>query len=340
MEQSTNSPLAIENKPKRFNLSIKRLISRFFLTGVFGIIFGIAMMPFMRTAQPGENFAHKVVIGGENMTRAVVLWGIFTLIVVLFTLWRKHFRMVSVFLVICWLVSILFVGSMAASEQSKLTCKRTAPYVLDNEFNRVLDLISQRMRVDSMRGSYLQDAYNFRSCLNIQYSTQTKDLGAEGLFFAEDPTLQNLKILVNPDYKNYDDLTISTILIHEITHVGQYVNRKSRNIPYNCYRDEAEAFTAQTVFLNQLNPEEVRSIFSRIRENAKANPAFEILLEVFKTEGESYSACDKLRITNNLSREQFSECVWTGTTNKIEAQIRADEGYREQCSYNANVSKK
>lgn len=326
-----------KTKKKKFNLSFKRIVSRLFLTGVMGIIFGIAMIPFLRVAD-NLLFQQKAAIGSQNIIKMIVLWGLFTLIVSLFTFWKKRFRMVSVLLIICWFISIVFGGFLLMKDQSSLACKRATPYVLDSEFNRVLDLIAQRLDIEKNYGTYWGNAFNYRNCIDVQYSDKSKELGAEGLFFAEDPSLQDLKILISPDYKTYDDLTISTILIHELTHVGQYINETVNKTKSDCFGSEAEAFTSQAIFLSQLNKEEVRSIYSRIRENVNANPAFSILLGIEQTQGEAYNACLTLKKANNLTDQQFNECVWTGTKNKLEVEIKADKFYQEQCAHNATVN--
>lgn len=319
-----------EIKHKRFNLSFKRIISRLFLTGIVGIIFGLAMIPFLRVAD-GLLYQQKASIGGENIIRMIILWGVFTAIVTLFTLWRKRFRMVSVLLIVCWIISIAFGGVLLLKDKSSLECKRSTPYSLDSEFNRALDLIAQRLKIEENYGTHWGNAFNYRNCIDIQYSQDTKELGAEGLFFSEDPTLQDLKILMNPDYKSFDDLSIATVLIHELTHVGQYVNKIANKSKIDCFGSEAEAFTSQAIFLSQLNQEEIRSIYSRIRENVQANPAFHILLGIEEKQAEAYKACDRLKTENNLTTVQFNECVWTGTKNKLEIEIKADPFYQEQC---------
>ena len=191
------------------------------------------------------------------------------------------------------------------------------------------------MDIEKNYGAYWGNAYNYRNCIDVQYSEDTKELGAEGLFIAEDPSLQDIKILMNPSYKSFDDLSIATVLIHELTHVGQYVSEKVNKTKPDCFGSEAEAFTAQAIFLSQLNQEEVRSIYARIRDNVQANPAFNILLGIELKQEEAYKACDRLRIENNLTQTQFNECVWTGTKNKLEVEVKTDPYYQDQCRQNA-----
>ncbi len=324
------------HKP-RFNLSFRRIISRIFLTGVIGIIFGIAMFPFLRVADD-LLFQQKASIGGQNMIKMVLLWGLFTTLVSLFTFWKKRFRMVSVFLIVCWIISIAFLSLILIKDSTSLSCKRSTPYSSEKEFGRALDLIAQRLDIEKNYGTYWGNAFNYRNCIDVQYSQETKELGAEGLFIAEDPSLQDIKILMNPSYKSFDDLSIATVLIHELTHVGQYVNEKVNKTKSDCFVSEAEAFTSQAIFLSQLNKEEVRSVYARIRENVQANPAFNILLGIEQKQAEAYKACDRLKTENNLTQTQFNECVWTGTKNKLEVEIKADPFYQEQCAHNATVN--
>ena len=260
----------IIEKQNKYNLSLKRILSRLFLTGIIGIIFGIAMLPFMTVADE-LLFSQKVAIGGQNMIRMVVLWGIFTLIISLITFWRKHFRMVSVLLFVCWLISIVFLVTSNMYKANDYECKRSTPYKIPNEFNRSLDLISQRMGIDSTaQGSTWQSVFNYRNCLDIEYSNND-DKNTEAYFLK--PTLNNaknlqdLKIMVNPSYKQFDDLTLAFLLSHEIIHAGQFVNEVTFKTKLGCYESEANAFTAQQSFLTLLNQEEQRSIFTRDRKS-------------------------------------------------------------------------
>jgi len=325
-------------KPK-YNLSFGRIISRLFLTGVIGIIFGIAMFPFMTVAEDGLLMKQQISLGGQNMTKMVALWGIFTLIVLLFTLWKKRFRMVSVFLIICWLISIVFQLMLGMYDANEYRCKRMSPYSLPGEFNRSLDLIVQRMGIDTNKsqGTILQSAFNYRNCLDIQYSKSDSDV-IEAYF--EYPSqnnlnsLQDLKIVVNPSYKNFDDLTLATLLIHEITHAGEYINEVESKNTLTCYEQEAKAFVMQHSFLLSLNDEEQRSIFARLRENSDKNPTFQIITLTSQRARESTKACVELQKRNNLTNEQMYKCSWEGLESKILQDIKEDSYYQKQCSDN------
>src|SRR5690606_18327515 len=120
----------------------------------------------------GLMFEQRAAIGGQNMIRAVVLWGLFTTIVCLFTFWRKHFRMVSILLIACWVLGSGLVLAINMFDANEYRCSRATPYTMPSEFNRSLDLIAQRTQVDTelATGTIWQSVYNFRNCLNIQYA--------------------------------------------------------------------------------------------------------------------------------------------------------------------------
>lgn len=329
-----NTPKS-KDKPK-FNLSIGRLISRFLFTLLITILFGIGMFPFLRVAD-GLMFEQKAAIGSENMWRLVVLWGLYSFIFIIFTNWKKRFRMTGVWLIVFWILgtSIVLYIQFRDSTAQVARCKRSTPYVIPKEFERALDLIAQRLDVEKNSNSFNGMAFNYRNCLDIQYS-ENKSLNevAEGAFLSGNSDLQDLKILVKPDYKKYDDLTIATILTHELTHVGQYIYKLQSKAKADCFDKEADAFTSQSIFLNQLNNEERRSIGARVREDISANPAFEILADVENQTTSSFNACSKLKLENNLTELQFNECVWTGTKNKLLLIVKKSPDYQKQCREN------
>jgi len=317
---------------KRYNLSIKRIISRLLLLGVVTVLFGVAMFPFLRTAD-GLLYEQRAAIGGENMWRVVMLWAVFTALFSVITFWKKRFRMVSVFLIIFWVLGTGLVALIEfnARTASLARCQRATPYVLAPEINRALDLITQRLDIENNPGPYYARAFDYRNCLDIQYSDIATEMDLEGGFAIDSPT-ESLQIVLNPQYKTYDDLSIATILIHELTHVGQELQQRETGEKLECYGQEADAFTAQSIFLNQLHEEERRSIFARLREDVDLNPALGIVLSVEEKTQESVNACTQLKEANSLTETQYNECVWTGTRNKMEEEVKNSETYQQQCS--------
>lgn len=319
------------DKPKKFNLSFKRLISRFFLTFILGILFGIIIIQFLQTANNQYNM-QQAAVGFKNFIRMVSLWGFFTLIVALITFWKKRFRMVAVLLFCCWVLSLGMLGLIYVSDRNDTSCKRLEMYPVSSEINRSLEHISQRMDITDSVDTYLALTYQYKNCLNIQYlDNKSKNIGVEGVFIEDDPTLQNLQIYLQNAYSNFDDLSISTILVHELSHAGQYIDEINTKNNVSCFDNETEAFMTQAIYLNQLNDEERRSIYTRLKDNVSLNPAFEIVLLFDEYGAETYNSCSELQKTNLLTQEQFDDCYWQGVRNKINQKIKITPYYQEQC---------
>lgn len=319
-------------KGHKYNFSVTRIVSRLFLTSVIGMIFGLAMIPFLTVADGLLN-QQKVAVGEDNMIRVVALWGIFTLIVTLYTFWRKRFRMVSVLLIGCWVLAFALLITILMLDRNDHSCNRSSPLSSPQEINRSLDLISQRMGIDeTASGTVLQSAFNYRNCLNIQYS-ENESGETEGYFiFDEASDLQDLQVFISPSYKNYDDLTLATLLVHELVHVGQLVNKVTMDIETECFASEAQAFVYQSIFTNQLNEEERRSIYTRLEDDVDKNPVFSTTLLADQRVTESYEACLQLQESNNLTDQQLNECTWTGAQNTIELDVQENPYYQKQCT--------
>lgn len=335
--QKRTSKAEEKNKPK-YNLSLKRIVSRLSLTFVLGILFGLAMFPFMRNAS-GLLYEQRAAIGTTNIIKMIAFWGLFTLIFLLFTLWKKRFRMTSVFLIVCWIISIGFFLSFKMVDKNVYRCERPDPYANPQEFNRALDLIAQRIGIDDKtKGTVIQSAYNFRNCINIQYlesnsQESNKDVSAYFLF-EKNSDLQNLKIYVDPYFKNFDDLTLATILVHELVHVGQFVNEKTIDLKVECYESEAQAYWVELQFFSLLNQEEQRSIVTRMKEDIEKNPIFTTFLLTNQRLVESQKACLVLKNENKLTDTQVNECISLGVRNKVTQDLREDPLYQKQCSSN------
>gem|GEM_PF-1279388 len=96
------------------------------------------MMPFLIKAD-NLPFDDKAEIGGVNMWRIVIFYGLFTTIFCLFAFLKKHFRMVAVFLIICWVVGTSFVVLVNNYNQNKKN---------SNQESLILSVIDERLKCD------------------------------------------------------------------------------------------------------------------------------------------------------------------------------------------------
>jgi hypothetical protein len=157
---------------------------------------------------------------------------------------------------------------MVVDDKITYYCVRNIGYEMPEEFKRALSLIIQRYSQSNdaslkENGLAIEEVQN---CLNIQYAKKTDDLSdAEGMFaFTPSQSLEKLDIIVSPKYAAKDDLLTSVLLMHEITHVFDFINGQSHGSPVGCYESEANAFSNQNFFIGHvLNKEETRSIVWR-----------------------------------------------------------------------------
>ena len=326
-KQNAPNPENSHATSPRFNFSIKRVISRLFLTLIVSIIFHVSTFPFLRRAE-GLLDTQQAAIGTGNILRVAVLWSVFSALALFLTFSKKRFRMVSTLLVCVWVVGVCLFLFTSIKSLTDRSCKRSDPYPMPQEVERALSLIAQRMGVNDALSTYLALAYKNRNCISIQYSETP--YGLEGMFIQTED-LQKMEVYMRGDYQGFDDLSIATILVHELSHVGQHLDKELNDAQIDCFDDEAEAFLNQAVFLSQLNAEEQRSIFTRLEDNQDLNPAFGVVLLTSAFTNESYDACVTLQNANNLSQEQFNDCVWTGVRNKLKEVVMESEYYQLQC---------
>lgn len=172
---------------------------------------------------------------------------------------------------------------------------------LENEprFDRALSLVYEKVHEGekdrSVWASYNYFPAQLVNCIKVETKNVGAEIGAQGYF---DPDNKDIKVDYFPiamDYSTYnwaDDLTTALLLVHEITHVQQYINRinyNSTNPTYkidqniSCMNDEGAAFYAQLLFFSQLNDEEKKSINLRIQSDKELHPQLEMLQTLQKS---------------------------------------------------------
>lgn len=181
--------------------------------------------------------------------------------------------------------------------EGKMTyyCVRDSGYEIPEEFKRALSLMAQRYS-QSNNTSLQNDGFaikEIQNCLNIQYAKPTDNISsADGMFvFSPSQSLEKLDIFVSPKYAVKDDLLTAVLLIHEITHVFDFINGQSHGTPKGCFESEASAFSNQNFFVSHvLNSEEVKSINSRIYTNSsdEAEQIAYVFNKIPKMKGSDY----------------------------------------------------
>ena len=209
------------------------------------------------------------------------------------------------------------------SAERSIGCTRTRPFAMRPEFLRALSLIKQRVSEQKLFPQISpQKSSGFYNCLDIQYKVMD-DTGTEGYFiFDTNSDMNDLHIYVSTNYYSYDDLLTALLLVHEITHVTQFVRYKMQGESIYCYDKEVEAFEAEQGLFLTLNSEESDSIFSRLNQNPDKNSAYVGLQQLIDIFTQSIATCGASN----------SQCVYSTNQSQLKIWVENNPYYQQECS--------
>lgn len=211
----------------------------------------------------------------------------------------------------------------------KVACERTNLYNMPPEFSRALSLIMQRYSQRS--DPYLETYKKMINCVDVEYTDiHSSQAQTEGYFiFDEDnSSLGKLNIYVDESYANYDDLTTSFLIVHELTHARQYVEEQLYGKKVSCVNKEVYAFRQQLYFETYLNKEEQNSLVARAEKAENQNPQLYALVTLLDLSWEAIQETTRGRTnTTQAEAKQYLNVL----TNKIKIMIEANPTYQKQC---------
>lgn len=221
-----------------------------------------------------------------------------------------------------------------STEPISVVCTRKERYDNQPQYDRALSLIEQRINESIEREKQtgpntILPAFRYfpPELLNCIYIEEGDTGEAEGYFVSDNENIRSnyFPIFVSSKYSQTDDLTTAVLLVHEITHVQQYLDRLNSENKYtykikDCLYDEARAFVAQYEFYSNLNVDEVSSVGARMFSNTE-NPQIRMLDVLRKEDIKSGDVCGlDLRCSREVLRVAMQNYL-------IE-----DEFYSEQCN--------
>ncbi len=241
---------------------------------------------------------------------------------------NKGFTKLEIILV--GVILLIAVGFMAKAQISNPTgeinqtptkniglCTRTTPYDNPPEFTRAISLVNQRYVEAKLPGAIDESISN---CIDIQY-TDLSNKEAEGYFiFDPNSSTNDLKIYVDNSYKSYDDILTALLLSHELKHVQQFIDYKTKGTDVSCFDKEIEAFSWQFGFLTDLNAEERKSLYNRISYNPNINNAYAMTWQLIQLYNN----------TNDCSNE--NTCVGGSTMQQLKNMVINNPFYQKQCA--------
>ncbi len=246
-------------------------------------------------------------------------------------LWTKNPRTIlfRIILLLTLLVIIYLwpdtnnLSSQSTNTTKEIKCTRTERYKNPPEFDRALSLINQRALEYSSKNNMSHSIIT--PCIIVKYTNMsTSDTDAEGYFIFGDKDMnQNyLPIYVDKKYQSTDDLITALLLVHEITHAGQYMDSLNGKNKLSCLDKEVQAFLHQANFIAQLNDEERNSIWYRILHGSDSN----LNPQLYLVKQFSFIETDARKVCKNDSK-----CFSDQYTEGIKEMVYANQTYQEQC---------
>lgn len=220
-------------------------------------------------------------------------------------------------------------------EATKIDCDRTTRLENKPAFDRALSLIEERYKMwedsDEDIGSWYFFPSQLVNCIQIVEEDLSKDAGLEGYFIFNSDEIKNnyFPIVVDNDYKYSDESVNSLLLIHEITHVHQYLNSLNNKDELSCIDKEVEAFYAQWKFYGIQFPEARKSIDLRIENDKDLHPQLQMIREIknliLSTFEESKETCW------NSDGKNDPNCIDNYRKKEIKSMLLKDDYYKSQC---------
>jgi len=186
---------------------------------------------------------------------------------------------------------------------------------------------------ESNKGTFYFFPSQLVNCIKVVEGNVRDTTEAEGYFIFNDTEIKDnyFPITVDKDYSEADDIVNSLLLVHEITHVRQYLDSLNNKQQLSCLDSEVEAFDAGYNFYRWQFGETGKSINLRIQYDLELNPQ----LQIIKTISDYFLSSKFVSLTELCKGESPSDtCSDRITANrrqKIKAVVSQDGYYMKQC---------
>lgn len=211
--------------------------------------------------------------------------------------------------------------STQSTQSSQSFCKRTQPYPNPPELNSAAELVVDRIGEKLGAQQMAERLKNWQNCLNMQYKSLPD--GVEGAFiFDENSSVDNLKVFVDDDYKNYPETLRALLLSHELRHVLQFLEFKATGVRVDCVRSEVEAFETQFLFGSSLHHDEREALATSARANLRSEeyrPVLELFV-IHKT------------VENKCGQEIGGVCYRQELDSLLTKMVTSNPAYQKQCN--------
>lgn len=222
--------------------------------------------------------------------------------------------------------------------EKQVSCSRTTR--LDNKpvYDRALSFIEEKYKPwdeEFLGGLYSYSTFpsQLTNCIKIDEDNLRNTTGEEGYFiFNGDQIKENYyPITVDVDYKYNDEAINALLLVHEITHVQQYIDFLNGKPEVSCIDKEAEAFLSQWKFYKFQFPETRKTIDLRIQNDKDLNHTLQIIETIQKQITLRFDE-RKNECLNNSAKLSVEDCIDEFDKTLIKDLLLEDDTYKKQCN--------
>jgi hypothetical protein len=227
---------------------------------------------------------------------------------------------------------------IVANVGTPVSCTRTTR--LDNKpvYDRALSFIQEKYspwdnEYLSGKNSYSYFVSQLVNCIKIDEGNLKNTTGEEAYFiFHGDQIKDNYyPITIDKDYGYNDEAINALLLVHEITHVQQYIDFLNGKNELSCIDKEVEAFHSQWNFYKFQFPEIRKTIDLRIQNDKKLNSTLQILKTIQDQVTFNFNEREDECLYGS-GKTDVSKCVDIFDKNLIRDLLVQDEFYKKQCN--------
>lgn len=223
-----------------------------------------------------------------------------------------------------------------AEIKSDAPCTRTTRIENAPQYDRALSLLHQKLDGWNPNNDPTENYFppaSLLNCIKVVEGDVKGTSGAEGFFEINSKNIKQdyFPVTIDKDYEYADDLLNALILVHEITHVQQFIDAENGKKELSCIDKEVQAFYASWKLFGILNSEEWKSLDFRLTNDKDLHPQLQIIQAIREQTGGANFQKDR-EICLYGSGKNDPTCIDTNRKAEIKELLMQDDFYKRQCN--------
>lgn len=210
----------------------------------------------------------------------------------------------------------------------QIKCNRTEPPKIDPKMQESIKLWE-----DTLKKFGDDLSWSNYDCINVEYKKDIRGEGSGEFDPAYGKKIKDFNVYVSDDFKDDPRIT-SVILMHEFTHLEQFINRLKSGNKIDCILSEVEAYHNEISYILKLDDKDSKLIDQRvvIMKNSK-----KLKERIFAEDWQNFT--DKLNQSSDYcykkgyknGQDIYNKCVWEVIDLTLKKGIESTPEYQERC---------